>query len=132
MSAGRRVSLALLALLFVAAGDLHFGQSDFFVAMMPPWLPWPRELVYLSGAFEILGGLGVLVPFLRRAAGLGLIVLLVAVFPANIQMVVNEASRSGLSGLTVVLLLRLPLQFVLILWVYRATRPANVPPTEQP
>jgi uncharacterized membrane protein len=119
---GRTASRLLLAILFVGAGVLHFVKPEFYLAIMPPYLPYHLELVYVSGAFEILGGLGVLVPSLRRAAGYGLLALLVAVYPANIQMFLDAWRDQGLSVWTVVLLLRLPFQFVLAAWVWFCMR----------
>jgi len=112
----------LLGLLFVVAGVLHFLLSDFYVSIMPPYLPWHLELVYVSGACEMLGGAGLLIPSLRRAAGWGLIALLVAVFPANVQMFLDALARQGWSLYTIGTLLRLPLQVPLILWVYVCMR----------
>lgn len=120
-------SRTVLGLLFVLAGWLHFSKTAYYVRIMPPYLPFPRELVYLSGIAEILGGCGVLLPPVRRAAGWGLILLLIAVFPANIQMLQDSLHTTGLSLTTVILILRLPLQFVLIAWVERATRPDASP-----
>ncbi|HEY1189099.1 MAG TPA: DoxX family membrane protein [Gemmata sp.] len=79
----------VLALLFVAAGVNHFVNPGFYVKIMPPYLPWHYELVLVSGAFEVLGGIGLLVPGLTRAAAWGLIALLVAVFPANLHMALH-------------------------------------------
>jgi uncharacterized membrane protein len=120
----RSISRGLLAFLFVSAGVLHFVKTSFFVGIVPSYLPYPLELVYISGVCEILGGVGVLIPAVRRLAGFGLIALLVAVFPANIHMFVAELRAQGLSVAALLLLLRLPLQFVLIAWVYFATREA--------
>ena len=113
--AGFRIALALL---FIAAGIGHFVRTEFYVRIMPPYLPWHKELVLISGVFEILGGLGLLVPALRRAAGWGLLALLVAVFPANVQMAVDIWQREGWTIWFVVWLLRLPLQLVLLAWVW--------------
>jgi len=107
-----------LALFFVGAGVWHFVRPAFYLKIMPPYLPWHRELVYLSGAFEIAGGLGILVPSLRRVAGWGLIALLVAVFPANVQMFLDVLADQGWTTWTLILLVRLPLQIPLILWVW--------------
>ena len=82
----KTLSLGLIAAAFVGAGVMHFVKPKPFVAIVPPFLPNALALVYLSGAAEILGGIGVLVPGLRVWAGWGLIALLVAVFPANIYM----------------------------------------------
>ena len=108
----------LLAFFFVGAGALHFSKTSFYLAIMPPYLPYHLELVYVSGVCEILGGLGVLVPTLRRAAGYGLLALLVAVFPANIHMATAAIQDGGLTVLSLLLLLRLPFQLVLAAWVY--------------
>ena len=121
----KRVALLLLAAFFVAAGVAHFASPDFFVAIVPPYLPAHLELVYLSGVFEILGGVAVLVPRVRAAAGWGLILLLLAVFPANIHMALNPEQVRGLDLNRVprwALWARLPLQPLCALWVWRATR----------
>ena len=111
----------VLAIVFVVAGVLHFVMPGTYERIMPPWLPAHRALVLLSGAFEILGGLGVLPVATRTLAGWGLIALLVAVFPANVQMLLDARARAGSSSLYLTMLwLRLPLQALLIWWVYRA------------
>ena len=79
----------LLGLLFVAAGVNHFARPEFYVRIMPPYLRWHYELVLISGVFEVIGGIGLLVPRLQRAAAWGLIALLVAVFPANLHMALH-------------------------------------------
>ncbi len=115
----RLLSLGLIALIFVGAGVLHFVRPGPFVRIVPPFLPFPLALVYLSGIAEILGGIGMLVPSLRTWAGFGLIALLVAVFPANVYMALAP-QKFGIAP--VWLWLRLPLQFVLIGWVWWAAR----------
>jgi uncharacterized membrane protein len=98
----RRVALALrlvLAVSMVAVGVLHFTSPEGFVRIVPAYLPAPLALVYVSGAFEIAGGLGLLVARLRRAAAYGLIALYVAVFPANVNMAVHQIPlQCGRSG----------------------------------
>lgn len=113
-------SRQMLALLFIGAGAMHFIAPRPYLGIMPPALPHPVTLVYISGVFEMLGGAGVLVPFARQFAGWGLILLLVAVFPANIYMFTRELSVHGWTVFALVGLLRLPLQFMLIWWVWRA------------
>ena len=108
-----------LAIFFVAAGAYHFVNPDFYMQIMPPQVPAPRTMVLLSGALEIVGGIGVLIPRVRTAAGWGLISLLVAIFPANIFMALNPERFSGVP--VVVLYLRLPLQVLLMAWVRVAT-----------
>ena len=110
----------LFGLLFVLAGLTHFRNPDFYINIMPPYLPWHRELVAISGVAEI--ALGVMMLFRRWAApaGWGLIALLVAVFPANLHMTMNPELYPSIPPL--VLWLRLPLQGVLIAWAYFYTR----------
>jgi uncharacterized membrane protein len=83
-----------------------------FIQITPDFLPYKKELVYVSGFFEILGGVGLLVPQTRKAAGIGLLALLFAVFPANINMAVNKIDFGVIP--TWLLWARLPLQFLLM------------------
>lgn len=117
----RSAALLLLAANFVAAGVMHFANPEFFVRIMPPYLPWHLELVYLSGVFEILGGLGVLWPATRALAGWGLIALLVAVYPANIHMALHPEQFPDVQAWAA--WLRLPFQFLFMAWAWWATRP---------
>ena len=114
------VSLVLIALIFGTSGVLHLVKPGPFMSIMPPWLPAHRELVLISGVCEILGAVGVLVPATRVAAGWGLIALLLAVFPANIQMLLNARASHASALWTAGLIARLPLQVFLIYGVYRA------------
>lgn len=111
-----------LAALFVAAGIGHFVATDFYLKIMPPYLPWHWSLVLLSGAFEIALGVLLLVPKAARPAAWGLIALLIAVFPANVFMFQNPETF-GLSPM--LLLLRLPIQGLLIFWCYIYTKPSR-------
>lgn len=106
----------LFALIFVAAGILHFVRSDVFVRIVPPFLPFALFLVYLSGIFELVLGVMLLIPKYTRRAAWSLIALLIAVFPANIYMTLNPQLFPDVSP--VLLYLRLPFQFVLIAWAY--------------
>ena len=81
-----RALRALVGPLFVVAGALHFTRTRWYEAIMPDYLPAHRALVYASGAAEIAGGAGLMVPAARRAAGWWLIATLVAIFPANVWM----------------------------------------------
>ena len=90
---------------------------------MPPYLPLHRELVYLSGALEIAGGLGLLARSTRRSAGVGLILLLIAVWPANVQMLLDAREARKPAWWVALLWARLPVQLVLVAWVWRASRP---------
>jgi uncharacterized membrane protein len=113
------LSRAALALFFIIAGVAHFITPTPYLAIVPPYVPWPAALVVVSGAAEILGGLGVCFRSKRRAAGWWLIALLLAVFPANIQAL----STGMVLGEYVVpewlLWARLLLQLPLIIWVWR-------------
>lgn len=117
--AGHRWLRYGLALLFVGAGLLHFIHPEIFERIVPPALPAPRLLVLLSGAAEVAGGLGLLLPATRRWAGWGLLALLVAVFPANVYMV---GLADALHIPVWVLWARLPLQPLLMWAVWRAVR----------
>jgi len=117
--AGRRWLRYGLALLFVGAGLLHFIHPETFERIVPPVLPAPRLLVLLSGAAEVAGGLGLLLPTTRRWAGWGLLALLVAVFPANVYMV---GLADTLHIPAWVLWARLPLQPLLMWAVWRAAQ----------
>lgn len=117
-----------IAALFAAAGVSHFLIPGWFERIVPPWLPdWlgsPRTVVYVSGAAELAGAIGVLIPATRVAAGWGLLVLLVAVFPANVQMLVDARAAGASAWYVAALWLRLPLQPLLGWWVWRhAVRP---------
>ncbi|MBB4089668.1 DoxX family protein [Salinibacter ruber] len=113
-----RFSVYLIALLFAAAGTAHFVRPSAFARIVPPYLPAPYALVYVSGAAELLGALGVLVPGLRRYAGWGLLLLALAVFPANVHMALHPADFEGIPAWA--LYLRLPLQVALVGWIYWA------------
>jgi uncharacterized membrane protein len=101
----------LLAAFFVVAGLNHFREPTVYLGMMPPRLPWPAALIAVSGAFEVLGGIGIVVPRTRRAAGWGLIVLLAAVFPANLHVALM-GRMPGFGFSSTILWLRLPFQAV--------------------
>lgn len=120
--ATQRIVRWATALSFVAVGVLHFTHDHVFVLMMPPILPWHLELVWLSGVFEILGGVGLLVPRTRRFAAWGLLALLVAVFPANLHMAIAgiEIPVDGLPQSDVGRWVRLPFQAVIAAQVWFA------------
>jgi uncharacterized membrane protein len=114
------VSRFALALFFIVAGAAHFIAPAPYLAITPSYLPWPATLVAISGLAEILGGIGVCFRPTRVIAGWGLIALLVAVFPANIQAI-STGMVMGSHALPVWMLwARLPLQLLFIVWVYRA------------
>ena len=104
------------------AGALHFVSPETYERIMPPYLPLHRELVYLSGACEIAGGLGLFPERTRKIAGIGLVLLLFAVWPANLQMLLDARAADKPSWWTALLWARMPLQVLLIVWVWRVSR----------
>jgi len=114
----KKILRFVLAFAMTSIGILHFTSPEPFVRIVPAVLPAPLVLVYLSGIAEIAGGIGILIPKLRRAAGFGLIALYVAVFPANINMALNQLQIGADPIPTWALWMRLPFQFVFIAWAY--------------
>ena len=108
----RRAVRVVVSLFFMWVGVMHFVDPEPFVLIVPPWLPAPRTLVYVSGFFEVLGGAGLLMPTVRRAAAWGLLALLVAVFPANIYMLTHEVYLPDMPQEPWLLWVRLPFQLV--------------------
>jgi uncharacterized membrane protein len=105
----------LAAIFIVVAGTFHFLRPELYLQIMPPYFPAPKLLVAVSGVAEIVGGIGLLIRPWRRAAGWGLIALLIAVFPANIYMVQHPGQFQFAPW---ILWTRLPLQGVFIAWVW--------------
>lgn len=116
----RTVGLVAQSLLYVAGGINHFWHSRFYVGIMPPHYRHPLALVQLSGAAEILGGAGLLVPATRRPAAWGIIAMLLVYYDVHVYMVQHPERFSGVPAWA--LWLRLPLQLVLIYWAYIYTR----------
>ena len=115
----RKIVLFGLAIFFIFFGIDHFINPDFYLSIMPPAFPLHKEAVYISGFFEILGGLGVLIFRFRKIAGWGLIVLLVTVYPANIYMALTPEAFPNIS--IELLYFRLALQFLFFYWAYTVT-----------
>jgi uncharacterized membrane protein len=121
VSTAQSIALMLAAAFYVGAGTLHFTKPEPYLRLMPPYIPWHEAMVQVSGIFEILGGLGLLVPWTRRAAAWGLVALLVAVFPANLYMATNPIEAGAASIAPAIRWGRLPLQPLLIWWVLWCT-----------
>ena len=117
--------LLLLVAVFLLAGVSHFVVPDAFQRIVPSWLPNPRLMVYVSGVAEMAGAVGLLVPSLRVYAGVGLIALLIAVFPANINMLQLARESNASAAYQLILWMRLPLQPLLIWLVWQAAVKPN-------
>ena len=115
----KTTSKYLLASLMIFAGTMHFANTAFFLKIMPPYLPLHKELVLLSGAFEILLGILLLIPRFSRLAAWGIMALLTAVFPVNIYLYQHQEI---VPASPTIHLLRLLLQGVLVLWAFWHTR----------
>jgi uncharacterized membrane protein len=114
-----------MGILYVVAGAGHFLVTRAYFRIMPDYLPAQRELVLLSGAAEIAGGLGLLVPETRRPAAWGIVVLLIAIFPANLWMVQHPDRYPSIP--LWFLWLRVPIQLPLIWWAWQYTKPQRTP-----
>jgi uncharacterized membrane protein len=117
-STAQRIGLGFIFLWFFIGGIAHFVATEVEMRIVPPYIPWPRAMVLISGVFELLGAAGVLIPRVRRAAGIGLIALTIAVTPANVYML----QRSELFNVPEwVLVARLPVQVLLLLLIATST-----------
>jgi uncharacterized membrane protein len=126
LSTAQRVAVVVAAMLYIVAGALHFIKPAPYLRIMPPYIPWPAGIVRVSGAFEVLGGLGLFIPATRRAAAWGLVALLLAVFPANLYMAMHPVEAGAVGIAPVLRWGRLPLQALLIWWLLWCTRPRYV------
>ena len=113
----KTVALWVCAASYISVGINHFTDPDLFVLIVPAYLPEPLLLVHISGVAEVLGGIGLLFRKTRRAAAWGILALLVAVYPANINMLVNDIYLPDMAKERWILWARMPLQFVFAGWV---------------
>jgi uncharacterized membrane protein len=120
MVAQKRVGLGIVFVWFFIGGIAHFALTDFFVLIVPTWVAWPSAVVYVSGVFELLGAVGVLVARYRRLAGLGLCLLTLAVTPANVYMWLNPEKFPSIPE--PLLAIRLPVQVALLWCIWWSTR----------
>ncbi len=123
LSRAQWIALVLASILYTVAGTLHFTAPEPYLKLIPPYIPWHSAMVQVSGFFEILGGVGLLLPRTRQAAAWGLVALLVAVFPANLYMATHPVEAGAAAVAPAIRWARLPLQLVLIWWVLWCTRP---------
>ncbi|MDX5298438.1 MAG: DoxX family protein [Gammaproteobacteria bacterium] len=122
MQRAQLIGLGIVFVWFMGGGIGHFVATAFFVNIVPPYVPYPLEMVYLTGVFEILGALGLLLPATRRLAGLGLFLLTLAVTPANVHMWLNPALFPEIPP--ALLSVRLVIQVMLLGCIWWSTRPA--------
>lgn len=111
--------LYVMALLYILAGFNHFRNPKMYIRIIPSYFSNPTLINKLSGLAEIVLGIGLFIPSLTKISAWGVILLLIAIFPANLNMYVNKKASFGLPKW--VLLLRLPLQLALIYWAYLYT-----------
>ena len=111
-------SLWSMAVLYIAAGINHFINPKFYLKIIPPALPFPEWLNWISGAAEIILGIALLIPVLQSLAAYGIILLLIAVFPANVYHFMKGWRKKKM---VLILALRLPMQALLIWWAYGFT-----------
>src|ERR1700733_3729757 len=114
----KRVGLILVFLWFLVGGVAHFSLTEVEMRIVPPVIPWPRAAVLVSGVFELLGAIGILIPATRRAAGIGLFLLTIAVTPANVYML-QHAELFNVPRWA--LIVRLPFQLVLLAMIIWST-----------
>ena len=112
------LSIYILALFYMIVGYKHFTNVDFFLVIVPPFLPFPEFIVYLSGIFEIVLGFLIIPSKSRKYAAFGLILLLIAVFPANIYLYTSETAQNLYGIDKIDALVRLPFQIPLIIIAY--------------
>ena len=114
----KKGTIYLMSIGYIYIGIRHFVDVEFFMAIMPDYLPYHLELVYISGFFEVLLGVLLLIPKTRFYAGWGLILLLIAVFPANIYLVQSREAQEALGVTKNQAIFRLPFQAVFIALAY--------------
>ncbi len=111
----KNISIIIMSFFYIYVGIQHFIDPSWFVQIMPPYLPFHYEAVYISGFFEIIFGILILVPKTRYVASWGLILLLISVYPANIYLAFNQAPQQAI-GISQFFAswIRLPIQFIFI------------------
>ena len=118
----KKMTIYFMSAAYIYVGIQHFIDPDFFLAIMPDYLPLHLEAVYLSGVFEILLGGMLLFKEYRKVAGWGLIALLLAVFPANIYLAQNEIAQQSINISQTAAIVRLPFQALFISIAYWHTK----------
>ena len=121
----RTISVSFIALFFLIGGIAHFVWLDTFMSIMPAYLNYHKELVLISGVFELLGAGGILLPRTRRFAGFGLIALAIAVFPANINMALHPENFPQIPASFLYIRLLLQFLFIWLIWWAVTPRPSK-------
>ncbi len=124
LSTGKKIGLGIVFVWFFFGGIGHFVMTDFFVSIVPPWVPWPEAAVYVSGVFELLGAFGILVQRFRSLAGIGLCLLTLAVTPANVHMWLHPELFPDFPE--PLLTVRLVIQVLFLGCIWWSTRPVAV------
>ena len=124
----KEIFRAILSVSIIVVGITHFVKPLEYASIVPPQFGDRLAMVYISGFFEILGGIGLLIPFVSVAAAWGLIALFIAVFPANIYQAIHSIPIEGIPHHPLFYWFRLPFQAVFIAWAWWYTRK----PEEQP
>ena len=112
----KSILIIISSIFYTIVGVKHFIEPDYFLSIIPPYLPFHIELVYISGFFEILFGLMILFPKYRYYGSIGLILLLIAVFPANIYLAQSKEAQEAIGASQQIAIWRLPIQGILI-WI---------------
>ena len=112
----KSILIVISSIFYSIVGIKHFIEPDYFLSIIPPYLPFHLELVYISGFFEILFGLMILFPKYRYYGSIGLIFLLIAVFPANIYLAQSKEAQEAIGTSQQIAIWRLPIQGILI-WI---------------
>ncbi len=112
----------VLGIIFILGSTFHFTAQDVEMQLIPRSWPLRRAALYITGGFELLGGIGILIPRFQVAAGRGLAALLVAIFPANIYHTIHRKRFRGMTGSPLYHIVRWPLQGVLIWWALWCSR----------
>ncbi len=112
----KSILIIISSIFYTIVGVKHFIEPDYFLSIIPPYLPFHIELIYISGFFEILFGLMILFPKYRYYGSIGLILLLIAIFPANIYLAQNKEAQEAIGASQQIAIWRLPIQGILI-WI---------------
>ena len=114
----KSILIIISSIFYIIVGIKHFIDPNFFIAIVPPYLPYQLEIVYISGFFEILFGIMIIFPKYRFYGAVGLILLLIAVFPANIYLALRKEAQEAIGASQQIAIWRLPIQGLLIWTAY--------------